>query len=108
MPRLLIADEIVSGLDASIQAQLLDLLARLRTERGVALLLISHDLSVVRHLCERVPVMHRAEIVEEGRTAEVFASPRHPYTRRLLAAVPSDDPALPWRPFPDGAERQAA
>ncbi len=108
VPRLLIADEIVSGLDVSIQAQLLDLLARLRQERGVALLLISHDLSVVRHLCERVLVMHRGVIVEEGRTEAVFAQPSHPYTRRLLAAVPPDDPTLPWQPFAEPAERPEA
>jgi peptide/nickel transport system ATP-binding protein len=101
VPRLLVADEIVSGLDVSMQAQLLALLQRLRVERGIALLFISHDLSVVRHLCERVLVMHRGEIVEEGITEDVFALPRHPYTRRLLAAVPPDDPAAPWQPFPE-------
>jgi ABC-type oligopeptide transport system ATPase subunit len=104
VPRLLVADEIVSGLDVSVQAQLLVLLQRLRAECGIALLLISHDLSVVRHLCERVLVMHRGEIVEQGLTDEVFSAPRHAYTRRLLAAVPPDDPAEPLQPFPDEAE----
>jgi peptide/nickel transport system ATP-binding protein len=92
-PRILIADEIVSGLDVSVQAQLLDLLMRLRRQRGFSMLFISHDLSVVRHLCDRVLVMHRGEVVESGATDEIFAAPGHPYTQTLLAAVPPDDPA---------------
>jgi oligopeptide/dipeptide ABC transporter ATP-binding protein len=97
-PRILIADEIVSGLDVSVQAQLLDLLMRLRRQRGFSMLFISHDLSVVRHLCDRVLVMHRGEVVESGPVDEIFAAPRHPYTQALLAAVPPDDPAATWRP----------
>ncbi len=100
-PRILIADEIVSGLDVSVQAQLLDLLMRLRRQRGFSMLFISHDLSVVRHLCDRVLVMHRGEVVESGLTDQIFAAPRHPCTRALLAAVPPDDPAGTWAPGTD-------
>jgi peptide/nickel transport system ATP-binding protein len=90
VPKLLIADEIVSGLDVSIQAQLLNLLARLRDELGFAMLFISHDLYVVRHLCSRVLVMYRGDIVEQGPTEAIFANAQHPHTRALLAAVPAD------------------
>jgi peptide/nickel transport system ATP-binding protein len=90
VPKLLVADEIVSGLDVSVQAQLLNLLVRLRRDHDFALLLISHDLSVVRHLCDRVLVMHRGVIVEQGETEAVFTRPSHPYTRSLLDAVPPE------------------
>jgi dipeptide transport system ATP-binding protein len=96
IPKLLIADEIVSGLDVSIQAQLLNLLARLRAELGFAMLFISHDLSVVRHLCSRVLVMYRGEIVEQGPTETVFSDPQHAHTRALLSSVPPDQPEAPW------------
>jgi len=96
IPKILVADEIVSGLDVSIQAQLLNLLARLRCELGFGMLFISHDLSVVRHLCSRVLVMYRGEIVEQGAIETVFASPRHPHTRALLSSVPPDDPEAAW------------
>ena len=96
VPKVLIADEIVSGLDVSIQAQLLNLLARLRAELGFAMLFISHDLSVVRHLCSRVLVMYRGEIVEHGPVEQVFANPQHPHTQALLSSVPPDEPGAIW------------
>jgi len=88
LPKILVADEIVSGLDVSIQAQLLHLLLGLRDEFRFAMLFISHDLSVVRYLCSRVLVMYRGEIVEQGPTESIFARPQHPHTRALLSAVP--------------------
>jgi len=97
-PDLLIADEPTTALDVTIQAQILDLLRTLQGKFGMALLLITHDLGVVRRMAERVCVMSRGEIVEAGRVADVFERPRHPYTRRLLAAEPK---ALARSPKPD-------
>ena len=92
-PDFLVADEPVSALDVSIQAQVVRLLADLRRDLGLALLFISHDLLVVRHLCDRVLVMYLGRVMEEGRVEEVFARPSHPYTRALLSATPMLDPA---------------
>ncbi|MCW5772149.1 MAG: ATP-binding cassette domain-containing protein, partial [Rhodospirillaceae bacterium] len=97
-PKVLIADEIVSGLDVSVQAQLLNLLLELRNRLGIALIFISHDLAVVRYLCERVMVMNRGDVVEAGATDQIFGQPQHPYTRALLAAIPPDDPEQAWAP----------
>jgi peptide/nickel transport system ATP-binding protein len=92
-PDFLVADEPVSALDVSIQAQVVRLLAELRRDLGLAMLFISHDLPVVRHLCDRVAVMYLGRVMEEGRVGDVFARPAHPYTRALLSATPMLDPA---------------
>lgn len=98
-PEALICDEIVSGLDVSVQAQVLELLVELQRTLRLALLFVSHDLRVVRYLCDRVAVMYLGDIVEAGPAQVLFEDPRHPYTRGLLDAVP--DPARgPSRPIP--------
>ncbi|MCY3912139.1 MAG: ABC transporter ATP-binding protein [Chloroflexi bacterium] len=88
-PAVLVADEPLSALDVSVQAQILRLLERIRERRHLAMLFVSHDLAVVRYLCDRVAVMYLGRIVESGPVDEVFEHPRHPYTVALLSAVPS-------------------
>ena len=88
-PKLLLLDEPTTALDVTIQAQILELLKKLNRESGISMLFISHNLNVVRKLCTRVAVMQRGLLVEEGETDRVFYHPRHPYTQRLIAAIPT-------------------
>ena len=97
-PRVIIADEPVSALDVSVQARVLNLLADVRQRRNLTVMLISHDLAVVRTVCDRLIVMNRGEIVERGNAKAVFAHPQHPYTQKLLAAVPDVAAALARHP----------
>jgi peptide/nickel transport system ATP-binding protein len=102
-PRLIVADEIVSGLDVSVQALILNLLLRLKQELGIALVFVSHDLAVVRYLCTRVLVLHQGRIVEQGPVDQVFERPQHEYTRALIAAVPPGSAGRAWTPTPYSA-----
>ncbi len=91
-PKLIIADEPTAGLDVSVQGEILNLMADLQAEHGLGYLIITHNLPVVRHIADRLAIMYLGRIVEEGRTAEVFARPVHPYTRALVDGVPQPDP----------------
>ena len=110
-PRLILADEPTSALDASVQAQIINLLLRLQAEMSLSMLFVTHDLSVVRHVSDRIAIMYLGEIVELGETDEVFERPRHPYTEALFAAIPKPDPRQPSRRIivegdvPDAARR---
>ena len=96
-PSLIVCDEPTSALDVSIQSQILNLLKELQAEFGLSYLFISHDMAVIHHICDRVAVMYDGKIVEAGSRDEIIRSPRHPYTQRLLAAVPEADPRRPRR-----------
>lgn len=87
-PKLIVADEPVSALDVSVQAQVLNLIRRLQTEHGISFILISHDLAVVHHVCDQIAVLYHGKVVEYAPTEQLFAEPQHPYTRQLLAAAP--------------------
>ncbi len=100
-PDLLIADEPTTALDVTVQAQIVDLMREMRQRLGMAILLITHDLDIVRRMADRVAVMRQGEIVETAPAAGLFVQPRHPYTRALVAAEPKGPPLLPK---PDGAE----
>ncbi|MGY2611619.1 ABC transporter ATP-binding protein [Bacillus pretiosus] len=91
-PKLIIADEPVSALDVSVQAQVLNFLQDLQSELGLTYLFISHDLSVIRHMCDRIGVMYRGRIVEEATSAEIYNNPQHIYTKRLISAIPDIRP----------------
>ncbi len=97
-PELIIADECIAALDASIQAQVVNMLKRIQSETKTAMLFISHDLSMVRYLSDRIGVLHLGYLLETGTTEDIFNEPIHPYTKNLIAAIPSPNPVLQVHP----------
>lgn len=93
-PKILVADEPVSALDISIQAQILNLISDIQKQMSLSLIFISHNMSVVRHICSKVAVMHSGRIVELAKTKDIFENPQHPYTKNLLKSIPVPDPIL--------------
>ena len=97
-PRLIVADEPVSALDVSIQAQILNLLQELKDELNLTYLFISHNLSVIEHISDRVAVMYVGRVVESGSTQQIYSNPQHPYTKALLSALPQPEPSSNFKP----------
>ena len=93
-PKLIIADECISALDVSIQAQVVNLMKDIQDETKCAYLFIAHDLSMVKYISDRIGVLHKGYLVETGTTQEIFSNPAHPYTQSLLSAVPQPNPAV--------------
>ena len=112
-PKLILADECTSALDVSVQSQILNLFLQLQRDMGLSVIFVSHDLRVIRHVSDRLAIMYLGQIVEIGKTEDIFAAPYHPYTQALLSAVPDPDPHQPLEQIPlrgeipDPAQRPA-